>query len=245
MRGGIANNCTFSSNSASYGGGMHSGTANNCISWYNSAGISGDDLYNTTANYTCSPDVSHGSSGCITNAPVFSSPATADFTLSANSPCMDAGHNAYAPGEADLAGNPRIIGSFVDMGAYEYHGSAVPDSDGDGLPDWWEELYFSGATNANPSATCSNGVNSVWQAYIAGLDPTSPTNCFLLQVLQPPPSVLRWNSVSGRVYNIYWTTNLLEDFQPLETNYTGGAITDLLHGAGGKCFYKIEVQMDE
>lgn len=116
----------------------------------------------------------------------------------------------------------------------EFHVTAVSDGDldGDGLPDEWETQYFGGPTNANPIAMASNGVNTVQEAYIAGLDPTSLTNRFLLSILRSPSSVLRWNSVSGRVYSVYWTTNLLSGtFIPLQSNLTSGVFTDSLHGA--------------
>jgi uncharacterized repeat protein (TIGR02543 family) len=48
--------------------------------------------------------------------PLFNS----DFTLDAESPCIDHGSNSFAPSGVDLRGNPRISGSYVDMGAYEY-----------------------------------------------------------------------------------------------------------------------------
>ncbi len=115
------------------------------------------------------------------------------------------------------------------------------DSDGDGLPDWWEIQYFGGATNANPLATASNGVNTVKQTYIAGLNPTNPDSFFTLEFAGP----LQWTAVSGRVYSIYWTSNLLDGFGiPWETNITGGAYTDLTHGAENEGFYKIEVRVE-
>ncbi len=115
------------------------------------------------------------------------------------------------------------------------------DADGDGLPDEWEEFYFSG--DVNPSALSSNGVNTLIEAYIAGLDPTDPSDYFLISDFWPLTSVLQWNATSGRVYTIYWTSNLLSSFQSLETNFTGGAFTDLTHGVDGQGFYKIDVQM--
>jgi len=135
--------------------------------------------------------------------------------------------------------------SFLDeIGITDIPPAALPDEDGDGIPDYWETFYYGGATNANPTATVSNGVNTVLQAYIAGLDPTDPAALFEISGLQQ--NVLWWNGVSGRVYNVYWTSNLLSGFQTLETNvlWTGSVFTDSTHAAEQKGFYKIEVEVE-
>ncbi|MBN2704793.1 MAG: hypothetical protein JXR23_11350 [Pontiellaceae bacterium] len=124
MSYGTADNCTISGNTATFGGGVYGdhnapATANNCIVWYNTA-TSGKDLYDTTASYSCSPDVTHGSNGNITNAPAFVDAANGNYRLVEGSPCIDTGSNAYVVGSFDLAGMPRIVGGVVDMGAYEY-----------------------------------------------------------------------------------------------------------------------------
>lgn len=57
----------------------------------------------------------------------------------------------------------------------------------------------------------------------------------------------RWNAVSGRVYSVYWTSNLLNAFQSLETNvpWTGTVFTDAVHGTGNENFYKVKVKLVE
>lgn len=45
-----------------------------------------------------------------------------DFSLMAGSVCVDAGKTGYPGGVSDIVGNPRISGSSVDIGAYEYIG---------------------------------------------------------------------------------------------------------------------------
>jgi hypothetical protein len=51
------------------------------------------------------------------------------FALLNNSPCIDAGTLDLPAGielpQYDLAGNPRIYGDTVDMGAYEWQGTGV------------------------------------------------------------------------------------------------------------------------
>jgi len=120
------------------------------------------------------------------------------------------------------------------------------DADDDGIPDEWENQYFGGSTNAHPHALAANGVNTVLEAYVAGLNPTNSEK-FLSSVLCPPASgrILQWNAASGRVYSVYWATNLLGGFQPLETNilWPQNSWTDTLHSAEDGGFYKIKVQM--
>jgi len=122
------------------------------------------------------------------------------------------------------------------------------DEDGDGLPDSWEITHY-GSTNVNPNATASNGINTVRQAYIAGLDPTNAQSRFLISELSPQASasVLSWVATSGRVYTIYWSSNLLSGFQSLETNvpWTNIPYSDTNHTAEEKGFYKIEVGLEE
>jgi len=123
--------------------------------------------------------------------------------------------------------------------------SENPDMDEDGLPNDWETLYFGGPTNANPSAMASNGVNTVLETYIADLDPTDPDAAFLISVFRSlfSENILQWQNASGRVYTVYWTTNLLNGFILLQSNLTSGGFTDTVHGAEEQGFYKLDVQL--
>jgi hypothetical protein len=113
--------------------------------------------------------------------------------------------------------------------------------------DEWLLVYY-GTTNVNVNAASSNGVNTIEQCYIAGLDPKDPASVLLVSDLRFPTSanVFRWNSASGRVYNVYWSSNLLSGFQSLESNvpWTGNIFTDTVHGAANEGFYKIEVRLE-
>ncbi len=249
FNGGTLNNCTLSENVATVGGGgaylPDNGALNNCILWGNSSINGGNDvdIHQGVIRYTCASDgVSHGADGCITNNPQFMDAAGGDFRLQSNSPCINWGDNSVVSNATDLDGNPRIIEDVVDMGAYEYQSLlGLMDSDGDGILDDWERQH---GGNQNPEQTCSNGVNTVRQAYIAGLDPNDPTDFFEVSNVW---NVLGWPSVSGRVYSVYWATNLLDGFQPLEANipWTAGSFIDTNTPSSEQMFYKIEVRFDD
>ena len=122
--------------------------------------------------------------------------------------------------------------------------SALQDSDGDGIPDAWEQQHFGGATNANPNAVASNRINTLLQAYIAGLDPTNSQSA--LRVSGPNNNVIGWNTTaSGRVYSVYWTTNLMNGFQCLESNipWTRTSLTNQVAVPRG--YFKVNVQLQQ
>lgn len=131
-----------------------------------------------------------------------------------------------------------VTDGFVSL-RIEVYGEASYDDDSDGLPNAWEELHFGGKTNAHPEAVCSNGVNTLAEAYIAGLDPHDSASSFSVEIVGH--SAVQWSAVSGRVYSVYWSTNLLEGFQPLETNIPCNRNSYTNSGAGG--FYRIGVQL--
>ena len=131
--------CTLKDNSSAYrGGGVSGGTQENCVVWGNTAADTGNDIYSGTNSYTCASDgVIPGAAGSITNNPLFI--GAGDFDLSPDSPCINSGNSAVAPDGPDLAGNRRISGSAIDMGAYEFIYTAVyvddarPDNTGNGF----------------------------------------------------------------------------------------------------------------
>ncbi len=120
------------------------------------------------------------------------------------------------------------------------------DSDGDGLPDSWENQYWPGDLSHGAGDPAANPDYTIMECYIAGIDPTDENAVFLISDLQPLTSGLSWNAASGRVYSVYWSSNLLGGFQPLGSNLSWTAIpyTDSTHGAENKGFYKIEVEIE-
>ena len=113
----IIRNCTIASNNALQNGGgissLNNGHIWNSIFYLNNCVIDGSNLYVVSADikYSCP----YNGTGCLPFDPQLNS----DYMLSPFSSCVNAGENALAAGNLDLAGNPRIFDNFVDMGAYE------------------------------------------------------------------------------------------------------------------------------
>jgi len=122
-RNSVMVNCTVVDNTASdTGGGVDLGTLTNCIVYGNIATNLGDDIDGATAVYSCSPDLTHSVGGNITNDPQFVDATNGNYRLSVGSPCFEAGTNqAWMAGAKDLDGRDRVMGAFVDMGAFEVH----------------------------------------------------------------------------------------------------------------------------
>jgi len=100
------------------------------------------------------------------NQPLFVDADAGDYRLVANAQAIDGGSNllAYAAGlnenSLDLAGNPRIAGESIDIGAYEY-AAEIPsarlpgDANGDGIVDLADLTIL--ARNWKKTGTWSTG----------------------------------------------------------------------------------------
>ncbi|MEW6304828.1 MAG: hypothetical protein AB1705_15240 [Verrucomicrobiota bacterium] len=89
------------------------------------------------------------------------------------------------------------------------------DQNGDGLPDEWQSLYWGanvtkwGAANTDSDG---DGVSNV-QEFLAGTNPRDATSVLRMSVTGPTPNgqmYLTWNSKPGLVYQVQYSTNLVD-----------------------------------
>lgn len=144
----------------------------------------------------------------------------------------------------------RIGTTFASVTPVPVEEEGELDSDADGLPDWWEELYFDGVTNANAGALAANGLNTLLECYVAGIDPTVASAHFEISALTGHQNgfVIQWSPVSGRVYQVLWSTNLMQEpaFSPFAQAipWTQSAYTDVLYQAEPAMYYQLKVGLE-
>ena len=198
----------------------------------------GDPTNSTPTGYTSYDSMGqYFISGYI--ADVVNSPGTVQLTVTVNDPAwgtVSPSNGTYSAGSiVQVTATPAAFYSFAgwtngatgtndpislvlsnDLSLRAIFGEIVTTNYG--VPCSW--LVAHGYTNSFETAALATGANgmTVWQSYIAGLDPNNPTDQFRLS-LNPGPNpsnyILSWNTVTSRLYTVRWSTNLSAGFNLL------------------------------
>jgi hypothetical protein len=234
-------NCLLIGNSSNLGGGAYQANLNNCIIYYNAVGAS-SNYYGGTLKNCCTIPLPATGANNITNEPLFLNLAGGDYHLQSNSPCINAGNNAYIKVTNDFDGNPRIVGGTVDIGVYEYQTPASIISYA-----WLQQYGLPTDGTADYADSDGTGMNN-WQKWIAGLNPTNAAS--VLALYSPATTntagiTVTWHSVNTRTYYLQSSTNL-PVFTAIQSNIVGKAgttsYTDTTANNIGPYFYRVGVQ---
>jgi hypothetical protein len=255
-------NCTVAFNSAAFGGGgvIHLsgdlGVETNSIIYYNTAPSSPNFLnvkprgWDALQFCCTTPLPGWPSSGCITNEPLFVNLLSGgDFHLQATSPCINSGNNGSVIGTTDLDGNPRIVGSTVDIGAYEFQkaGSMISHA-------WLQKYGLATDGSADFIDSDGDGMNN-WQEWVCGTDPTNALS--VLRLLSAVPIgnkvTVSWQSVPGVSYFLVRSSDVGSSFalgpgnaDLVATNIVGttetNSYTDTNANGIGLFFYRVGVK---
>jgi|GEM_PF-1686487 len=158
---------------------------------------------NTTSSLTVLGDATAGSSG--------KRYVICNYHLVNGSPCQNSGYASGAPG-VDLDGVSRPQETGYDMGAYEYKSAGT-------IPSWWWALYPSIAQVelADPDGDGQDNLSE----YIAGTDPTVKSSVFEIGDAEGSTNslnILRWLSISNRVYSVQIGSTVGSTFTSLVTS---------------------------
>ncbi|MCG3150259.1 MAG: hypothetical protein PCFJNLEI_03740 [Verrucomicrobiae bacterium] len=124
---------------------------------------------------------------------------------------------------------------------------ALFDTDGDGLPDWWEQTYFMHPTNAVAGEDGDGDGLSNLEEFLAGTVPTSAASAF--RITSVAGFTVTWSCGENRTYQVLYAPApggpWLEDLPASEVTTTSGetikSYTDPTASAADRRFYKIRL----
>lgn len=114
--------------------------------------------------------------------------------------------------------------SEVVVTKFEFKGT---DTDGDGIPDWWERAHGLNFTNSTDATTDDDGDGFTnLQEYLAGTDPANPASALKITAIDiiGTDNRVTFNSVADKKYDVERTPTL----QPI----SWGAVTQGVAGTG-------------
>lgn len=101
---------------------------------------------------------------------------------------------------------------------------AAPDTDGDGLPNWWEETYYGNPTNAAPTADDDGDGKNNTEELISGTVPTNANSVIRIEFVDATPAQvgIGFDTVPLKFYTIEYADDITATGLP----WTGFANTN-------------------
>ncbi len=148
--------------------GVHPDIRDNII-WGNTGGSSTAQIHQITGLTNNILQGAASGSGNVGSDPLFV--GSGDYHLTASSPAKNAAVALPNGKDFDTDARPDTSGGQKDIGADEYVTVTNPDSDGNGLPDAWEQQYFH-HLGVDPNGDDDGDSLANFLEYQQGSDPT-------------------------------------------------------------------------
>lgn len=200
-------NCTVAGNEVLAGNGscgIMNGTISNSVFWGNSLGGGSLASENTACGSSAFEEPIAGAGNLVLGRTPFVDAGSGNYQLRFGSPCVNAGDTEQVALETDLAGENRVKGGAVDMGCYESDFvSTETSTSSEPVPYSWllgfyPALSSESACETIAKITAKNGINKVWECYVAGLDPTNATSRFEARIeFENGKPVIQWSPDLG------------------------------------------------
>jgi subtilisin family serine protease len=129
----------------------------------------------------------------------------------------------------------------------------IVDTDGNGLPDWWEQIYFGQPTGVNPTADRDGDGMTNLQEFFAGTNPSDPQSVFRISSIVGEMNgtgfVVTWTAVSGMSYRVSysaslagpWLSDLPNSQITAQSGQTSLSYTDTTAGVASARFYRVQL----
>ena len=171
------------------------------------------------------------------------------YTLDGSAPNLDS--RSFVSGSTvtlDASAQLRVISvKGSDVSSIQQATFTLPDSDNDGLPDWWEMQHFGLVTAASEETDNDLDGMSDLEEFLTGTDPRSAADSFIGRVMSDDGTVtLTWPSKAGRIYTIETSPDLVH-WTPAtaEIRGTGSPLQHTLNSGGeSRAFSRIRAQRD-
>ncbi len=177
--------------------------------------------------------------------------AGASFTLLASAnPLSGAFANVASGGSLTTTdGYARFMVVYAGANTVQLTGLLILDTDGDGMPDWWEDQFGFNKASGGDAALDSDGDGmSNLAEFRAGTDPRNPASSFRVTSLAPAgpgAMMIAWQSVAGKNYTVERSVDL-QSFATVSGSVPAAgaqtSFTDSAMPAGApKIFYRVRL----
>ncbi|MCW0219694.1 MAG: PQQ-binding-like beta-propeller repeat protein, partial [Prosthecobacter sp.] len=171
------------------------------------------------------------------------------YTLDGRAPNLDS--RSFVSGSTvtlDASAQLRVISvKGSDVSSIQQATFTLPDSDNDGLPDWWEMQHFGLVTAASEETDNDLDGMSDLEEFLTGTDPRAAADSFIGRVMSDDGTVtLTWSSKAGRIYTIETSPDLVH-WTPAtaEIRGTGSPLQHTLNSGGeSRAFSRIRALRD-